>query len=109
MKLVSIEHEGRDTVAILVNNTVYPFSQINRSLPPNMKEFLAAGEEAMEMAKTYDSHIKNDNSKYNGYPLHSQKLLAPVPSPTSCRDGYAFRQHVATARRNRNVEMIPEF
>ena len=26
-----------------------------------------------------------------------------------CRDAYAFRQHVAAARRNRNVEMIPEF
>jgi len=25
------------------------------------------------------------------------------------RDGYAFRQHVATARRNRGLEMIPEF
>jgi len=36
-------------------------------------------------------------------------LLAPVPHPTSTRDGYAFRQHVATARRNRGVEMIPEF
>jgi fumarylacetoacetate (FAA) hydrolase len=36
-------------------------------------------------------------------------LLAPVPFPTSCRDGYAFRQHVAAARRNRRVEMIPEF
>nr|MBP9883998.1 fumarylacetoacetate hydrolase family protein [Chitinophagales bacterium] len=26
-----------------------------------------------------------------------------------CRDGYAFRQHVEAARRNRKVEMIPEF
>lgn len=37
------------------------------------------------------------------------QLLAPVPAPTSCRDGYAFRQHVAAARRNRKVDMIPEF
>ena len=37
------------------------------------------------------------------------KLLSPVPRPTSMRDGYAFRQHVATARRNRGLEMIPEF
>ena len=36
-------------------------------------------------------------------------MLAPVPFPPSCRDGYAFRQHVAAARRNRKVEMIPEF
>lgn len=36
-------------------------------------------------------------------------LLSPVPNPPSVRDGYAFRQHVMTARRNRGVEMIPEF
>jgi fumarylacetoacetate (FAA) hydrolase len=39
----------------------------------------------------------------------SVRLLAPVPRPVSMRDGYAFRQHVATARRNRGLEMIPEF
>lgn len=37
------------------------------------------------------------------------QLLAPLPRPVSMRDGYAFRQHVATARRNRGLEMIPEF
>lgn len=36
-------------------------------------------------------------------------LLAPIPHPVSCRDGYAFRQHVEAARRGRGVEMIPEF
>ena len=36
-------------------------------------------------------------------------LLAPVPRPVAMRDGYAFRQHVATARRNRGMEMVPEF
>jgi fumarylacetoacetate (FAA) hydrolase len=37
------------------------------------------------------------------------RLLAPIPRPVSMRDGYAFRQHVATARRNRGLEMLPEF
>lgn len=37
------------------------------------------------------------------------EVMAPVPFPTSCRDGYAFRQHVAAARRNRKVDMIAEF
>ena len=36
-------------------------------------------------------------------------LLAPLPRPASIRDGYAFRQHVETARRNRGLPMIPEF
>src|SRR5207253_4330463 len=42
-------------------------------------------------------------------PLADVTLRAPIPRPPSMRDGYAFRQHVETARRNRGVEMIPEF
>lgn len=42
-------------------------------------------------------------------PFGELNLLPPVLRPASCRDGYAFRQHVFTARRNRGVEMIPEF
>jgi fumarylacetoacetate (FAA) hydrolase len=36
-------------------------------------------------------------------------ILAPLPRPLSVRDGYAFRRHVETARRNRGLPMIPEF
>jgi len=36
-------------------------------------------------------------------------LLSPLPRPVSIRDGYAFRQHVEAARRNRGLPMIPEF
>jgi fumarylacetoacetate (FAA) hydrolase len=42
-------------------------------------------------------------------PLASVVLAAPIPRPPSMRDGYAFRQHVETARRNRGLDMIPEF
>jgi fumarylacetoacetate (FAA) hydrolase len=48
-------------------------------------------------------------SKQQGIPVESVEILPPVPHPTSCRDAYAFRQHVASARRNRRAEMIPEF
>jgi fumarylacetoacetate (FAA) hydrolase len=41
--------------------------------------------------------------------LRDVTLRAPLPRPPSMRDGYAFRQHVETARRNRGLEMIPEF
>jgi fumarylacetoacetate (FAA) hydrolase len=37
------------------------------------------------------------------------QLISPIPHPVSMRDGYAFRQHVEAARRNRGVPMIPEF
>jgi fumarylacetoacetate (FAA) hydrolase len=42
-------------------------------------------------------------------PVDEVELLSPVPFPSSCRDGYAFRQHVESARRNRGAQMIPEF
>lgn len=41
--------------------------------------------------------------------LSEVELLAPIPRPLSVRDGYAFRQHVETARRNRGLGMIEEF
>jgi fumarylacetoacetate (FAA) hydrolase len=43
------------------------------------------------------------------HPLRDVSLRAPLPRPPSLRDGYAFRQHVETARRNRGLPMIPEF
>jgi fumarylacetoacetate (FAA) hydrolase len=42
-------------------------------------------------------------------PLEQARLQSPVPHPVSMRDGYAFRQHVEAARRNRGMPMIPEF
>ncbi len=50
---------------------------------------------------------------FEGQPLvraaKDVSLRSPIPRPPSMRDGYAFRQHVETARRNRGLEMIPEF
>jgi fumarylacetoacetate (FAA) hydrolase len=43
------------------------------------------------------------------YAANEVTLLSPLPRPPSMRDGYAFRQHVETARKNRGLEMIPEF
>ena len=42
-------------------------------------------------------------------PFQDACLLAPVPHPVSMRDGYAFRQHVESARKGRGLPMIPEF
>lgn len=43
------------------------------------------------------------------FPEKDLRLISPIPRPVSMRDGYAFRQHVEAARRNRGVPMIPEF
>ena len=42
-------------------------------------------------------------------PEKTLKLTSPIPRPLSMRDGYAFRQHVESARKNRGLPMIPEF
>ncbi|MCS6790556.1 MAG: fumarylacetoacetate hydrolase family protein [Bacteroidia bacterium] len=53
-------------------------------------------------------HEKGDFEEYQ-IPYAVVKVLSPVRRPVSLRDGYAFRQHVEAARRNRGLEMIPEF
>ncbi len=39
--------------------------------------------------------------------LHETRLRAPIPSPPTFRDFYAFEQHVRTARQRRGLEMDP--
>ncbi len=82
--------------------------ELNIDLPGKMKYFLEGEEAAMSRAFKVFNSIRD---KKNTVSLKQDEinLIAPVPSPASCRDGYAFRQHVQTARRNRGVEMIPEF
>jgi fumarylacetoacetate (FAA) hydrolase len=82
-------------------------SKVGLSLPSTMAEFLKGEERTMAIAQTVFERLADERSAL--VDPTSVRLLAPVPHPTSCRDGYAFRQHVATARRNRGMEMIPEF
>jgi fumarylacetoacetate (FAA) hydrolase len=79
--------------------------KIGINLPDNMLEFLQGGEDFVNLGRMVESSLKNNG--FEGEEI--ERLLAPIPNPTSCRDAYAFRQHVASARRNRGVEMIPEF
>ncbi|MEO8174308.1 MAG: fumarylacetoacetate hydrolase family protein [Sediminibacterium sp.] len=110
MKLVSYLNDGRDQLAFLVDDLLFDCDLLHPDLPSSMNMFLHYWDDMYPIAKQVDAAIKNGRiSKEQGVPLESMDLLAPVPFPTSCRDGYAFRQHVAAARRNRKVDMIPEF
>jgi fumarylacetoacetate (FAA) hydrolase len=72
--------------------------------------FLNYWEESFPVAQAGELLLKEGTRSSNkGIPISEVQLLAPVPYPSSCRDAYAFRQHVAAARRNRKVDMIPEF
>jgi fumarylacetoacetate (FAA) hydrolase len=112
MKLVSYTLKKKDRLGIFVDGKIYNLTEcaagMGMEIPKTMRRFLRGGEEMMQLAKKVEDAIKEGKiSSFVDDP--NLKLLAPVPKPTSCRDGYAFRQHVATARRNRGVEMIPEF
>ena len=110
MKLVSYLSEGHDRVAILVDGLLYDAEVLHPDMPQNMSMFLSYWEDAYSMALGGEMMIREGKiPKSKGFAYESATLLAPVPFPTSCRDGYAFRQHVEAARRNRKAPMIPEF
>lgn len=110
MKLVTYLKDDHDQLAILLDGLLYDTDLLHPDLPVSMAMFLNYWDDCYPVALTAEYQIKNGISKsVVGVPVDSELLLAPVPHPTSCRDGYAFRQHVAAARRNRKVDMIPEF
>ena len=75
----------------------------NNTLPQDMITFLEGFDRNVEVAQKL---LESSDASFS---RNEVTLLSPVPRPTSMRDGYAFRQHVEAARRNRGVEMIPEF
>jgi len=110
MKLVTYLKEGHDQLAILVDGKLYDTDLLHSDLPVSMAMFLNYWDDMYPLALAAEKQIKNgNNNSVFGLTINEAELLAPVPHPTSCRDGYAFRQHVAAARRNRKVDMIPEF
>lgn len=109
MKLVSFLHENKEQAGLFADGKIYPFHQLDASIGITMKDFLENMDPNMAILKEKEKELKANPSKYTSISADNTKFLAPVPHPTSCRDAYAFRQHVATARRNRGVPMIPEF
>ncbi|MET0393053.1 MAG: fumarylacetoacetate hydrolase family protein [Chitinophagaceae bacterium] len=110
MKLVSYIKDEHEQLGVLVHDTVYDMEVLHPDLPNTMNMFLTYWDDALPVAQAGELMLKEGSRTSNkGMPLKNLQLLAPVPFPGSCRDGYAFRQHVEAARRNRKVEMIPEF
>ncbi len=105
MKLISYLKEDKQQLAFIKNDLVYDCKLTDERLPITMHELLIDWQTLSPIAEAAYKNLSLIKSIY----INDVKLMAPVPFPTSCRDGYAFRQHVAAARRNRKVPMIPEF
>ena len=109
MKLATYLKNGQEQLAIYHNDFLYDTERIHPDLPNSMSVFLNYWDDMLPIALRGNAAIINGSLFSKGIPAANAEWLAPVPFPTSCRDAYAFRQHVATARRNRGLEMIPEF
>ena len=110
MKLVTYLKEEHEQLALLVDGMLYDTDMLHPDLPISMAMFLNYWDDVMPLAKAVEHRIKEGLVRnVMAVDFSDAVILAPVTNPTSCRDGYAFRQHVAAARRNRKVDMIPEF
>ena len=110
MKIVSYVKDGHEQLGVLIAGVIYDMEVLHPDLPGTMNMFLTYWEDTFPVAQAGALLLEDGTRSSNrGVPISNAQLLAPVPFPSSCRDGYAFRQHVAAARRNRKVEMIPEF
>jgi fumarylacetoacetate (FAA) hydrolase len=126
MKLVTFHHGRRALLGALAGGRIldlqaahtiqrYMEREGDDLLPDDMTAFLAAGSPALETARKVEhwflaqgcpAEVEAERLSFDPAEV---TLLAPVPRPPSMRDGYAFRQHVEAARRNRGLDMIPEF
>src|SRR5690606_26178333 len=101
MILVSYIKEGREQLAVLINDMLYDMEVLHPDLPGTMNMFLTYWDDSYPTAQAGQLLLKDGTRSSNkGIPIGNVQLLAPVPFPASCRDGYAFRQHVASARKN---------
>lgn len=111
MKLVTYEHNAQVRLGAVRADKVVDLSEAaqrrGQKLPATMIELLSLGQAGLDAASELVQRAELEAPWC--HPIDQVRLLAPVPRPTSLRDGYAFRQHVSTARRNRGLDMIPEF
>ena len=113
MKLCTILRNGEERLGVLVGDSILDLAAAGLpGCPADMLSYLRGGDAAHTAVMSAHVWFEGASSEQRAgcaVPVSDAHLLAPVPHPTSMRDGYAFRQHVEAARRNRGLEMIPEF
>ena len=106
MKLVTFLQAGTEKIgAVMADGRILDFAAADAGLAVDMLTLIRRQDELLPRARG----LAAAPPQVALIEAASVKLLAPIPRPVSIRDGYAFRQHVSTARRNRGLEMIPEF
>lgn len=113
MKLVRYLRQGHARPGVLIRKHIFDVmtaaAAIGKTFPQDWETVIA--HQAQYMPLLRDIHHMARDGELDDIAIETRmvQLLAPIHQPRSMRDAYAFRQHVATARRNRGAEMIPEF
>lgn len=109
MKLTTYKDKSRNiqSIAIIEKERLYDLRMLDAGFPSDMLGLLNEWSTYLPILQEMHREIVNGNK--TGVAVDSVQIMTPLPNPPSLRDGYAFRQHVATARRNRKLEMIPAF
>ena len=107
MKFISYYQNDKSSIGVLIHNED-KFIDIHDSskglLPKDMLSYLQDFDNNNALLK--DILLKEE---YELIDVESVQLKAPLPNPNSFRDAYAFRQHVEAGRKNRGLDMIPEY
>ena len=102
MKIVSYKKNKEKNFGIMLSDSEF----LEASKPLKIESLL----DFIKNFSLYKNKIKNlVASPLNKKLISDYSIIASVPNPTSLRDGYAFRQHVETSRKNRGLDMISEF
>jgi fumarylacetoacetate (FAA) hydrolase len=110
MKLVSFLKDGKERAGLISGEKVFDLPGLKEESGLTMNEILLNWDERFPILLDLSKEIENSREFISyGFDLSEVNILAPVPNPATIRDGYAFRQHVETARRNRGLEMTPVF
>ncbi|SRR5579862_193027 len=110
MKLISFRDDDNKRLGLLIGDQVYPVGRLQPGFPETMQELLEGWDRWIERLWSFEKKLRNHViPKPSNLALGDIELCAPVPNPGSCRDGYAFRQHVEAARRNRGADMTRVF
>ncbi len=125
MRLVTYRASGTEArLGLHVRNQIldlergYHFAKASihghlQDMPSNILAYLEHGGETHHEAHKLEAWFASNHHATPpsdvAFGESAVQILSPVPRPVSMRDGYAFRQHVETARRNRGLEMIDVF
>jgi fumarylacetoacetate (FAA) hydrolase len=110
MKLASYLKDGKECAGLVSGEKVFDLPILKGGPGVTMNELLLDWDQHFPVLLELSKEIENSQGITGpGFLLSEVNILAPLPHPATIRDGYAFRQHVETARRNRGLEMTPVF